>query len=150
MEADGLLTAADGSLWRGQKPRGRGAGSAVLGVTGRERAGGASRRPRGADFQSRAAGGRRPQSSNRMSPAGRARDAKSEGGEIRTPKILIWSQTRCRCANPPMTLDTMLFSPRQSLKAGLPQRGIFASSRSCHVFAAHLPHSWSWTPERRK
>ena len=29
--------------------------------------------------------------------------AKSEGREIRTPNLLIWSQTRCRCAIPPMT-----------------------------------------------
>ena len=28
---------------------------------------------------------------------------KNEGREIRTPNLLIWSQTRCRCAIPPMT-----------------------------------------------
>ena len=27
----------------------------------------------------------------------------NEGREIRTPNLLIWSQTRCRCAIPPMT-----------------------------------------------
>ena len=27
---------------------------------------------------------------------------KSEGREIRTPNLLIWSQTRCRCAIPPL------------------------------------------------
>ena len=27
---------------------------------------------------------------------------KHEGREIRTPNLLIWSQTRCRCAMPPM------------------------------------------------
>ena len=27
---------------------------------------------------------------------------KSEAREIRTPNLLIWSQTRCRCAMPPM------------------------------------------------
>ena len=26
--------------------------------------------------------------------------AKSEGREIRTPNLLIWSETRCRCAQP--------------------------------------------------
>ena len=26
----------------------------------------------------------------------------NEGREIRTPNLLIWSQTRCRCAIPPM------------------------------------------------
>ena len=29
---------------------------------------------------------------------------KNEGREIRTPNLLIWSQTRCRCAIPPMLL----------------------------------------------
>ena len=28
--------------------------------------------------------------------------SKHEGREIRTPNLLIWSQTRCRCAIPPM------------------------------------------------
>ena len=28
--------------------------------------------------------------------------AENEGREIRTPNLLIWSQTRCRCAIPPM------------------------------------------------
>ena len=31
-------------------------------------------------------------------------DARNEGREIRTPNLLIWSQTRCRCAIPPMSL----------------------------------------------
>ena len=26
----------------------------------------------------------------------------NEGREIRTPNLLIWSQTRCRCAIPPV------------------------------------------------
>jgi hypothetical protein len=29
-------------------------------------------------------------------------ESKDEGREIRTPNLLIWSQTRCRCAIPPM------------------------------------------------
>ena len=28
---------------------------------------------------------------------------RNEGREIRTPNLLIWSQTRCRCAIPPLT-----------------------------------------------
>ena len=30
------------------------------------------------------------------------RPSKNEGREIRTPNLLIWSQTRCRCAIPPL------------------------------------------------
>ena len=30
------------------------------------------------------------------------RPTENEGREIRTPNLLIWSQTRCRCAIPPM------------------------------------------------
>ena len=32
----------------------------------------------------------------------RALDGQAEGREIRTPNLLIWSQTRCRCAIPPI------------------------------------------------
>ena len=32
---------------------------------------------------------------------GRAAFCENEGREIRTPNLLIWSQTRCRCAIPP-------------------------------------------------
>ena len=32
----------------------------------------------------------------------------NEGREIRTPNLLIWSQTRCRCAIPPMNLNIIL------------------------------------------
>ena len=30
----------------------------------------------------------------------------NEGREIRTPNLLIWSQTRCRCAMPPLSHET--------------------------------------------
>ena len=36
---------------------------------------------------------------------------KNEGREIRTPNLLIWSQTRCRCAIPPMSFST--YAPLQ-------------------------------------
>jgi len=34
-------------------------------------------------------------------PRAREESRSSEGREIRTPDLLIWSQTRCRCAIPP-------------------------------------------------
>ena len=41
-------------------------------------------------------------------------DDKSEAREIRTPNLLIWSQTRCRCAIAPVA-DTIIGSARAAV-----------------------------------
>ena len=45
---------------------------------------------------------------------------KDEGREIRTPNLLIWSQTRCRCAIPPM--PSWRLSSLQSVGAKTPKQ----------------------------
>ena len=40
--------------------------------------------------------------SRAYSARGKSTQQRNEGREIRTPNLLIWSQTRCRCAIPPM------------------------------------------------
>ena len=37
-----------------------------------------------------------------------AHEQANEGREIRTPNLLIWSQTRCRCAIPPSAKMSLL------------------------------------------
>ena len=39
--------------------------------------------------------------SRAYSARGKSTQQRNEGREIRTPNLLIWSQTRCRCAIPP-------------------------------------------------
>ena len=57
--------------------------------------------------------GRCEQSGSNRCPSPQPRQ--DEGREIRTPNLLIWSQTRCRCAMPPLiTLAKLLIQEKQS------------------------------------
>ena len=47
-----------------------------------------------------------------------------EGREIRTPNLLIWSQTRCRCAIPPMW---DLLAGKVGRRAGAGQRAKYCT-----------------------
>ena len=52
--------------------------------------------------------------------------SQNEGREIRSPTLLIWSQTRCRCAIPPIAPRSVVWEggakPKQE-KARIPKRG---------------------------
>ena len=49
--------------------------------------------------------------SRAYSARGKSTQQRNEGREIRTPNLLIWSQTRCRCAIPPLTPTAGLQQP---------------------------------------
>ena len=65
---------------------------------GRGRAGWQEREDRSSPFISQSARAQECEQTLHMA----AWAMKSEGREIRTPNLLIWSQTRCRCAIPPL------------------------------------------------
>jgi hypothetical protein len=71
-----------------------------------------------------------------------------EGREIRTPNLLIWSQTRCRCAIPPAsispTLHYWLFLEK-SRRAARPRN--LASEGELSLRSASL---WSWPMAGRR
>ena len=55
---------------------------------------------------------------------GHAENARNEGREIRTPNLLIWSQTRCRCTIPPMSLFLRRSPLRRSGDASATRRAL--------------------------
>ena len=57
----------------------------------------------------------------------RVKDTENEGREIRTPNLLIWSQTRYRCAIPPLL--------------SLPSPGSWGRE---HSYATSRTESWVW------
>ena len=67
-------------------------------------------------------------------------DKGNEGREVRTPNLLIWSQTRCRCAIPPMSLASTLSICRKGMGLPLCHEGLrttaCASSRPASAFAS--------------
>ena len=68
----------------------------------------------------------------------RRRQSKHEGREIRTPNLLIWSQTRCRCAIPPVL--EVVASRQGGAKVHIPCFG--GSSRSWRDSAQHAVGSF--------
>ena len=48
---------------------------------------------------------------------GAAAEAQHEAREIRTPNLLIWSQTRCRCAIAPVSVNQHLRQPTSGAHA---------------------------------
>jgi hypothetical protein len=86
-------------------PRSNGAGKHANHAARRSRPPASARGPslrRAGSVGGRAAGATpRPTRSRQAAPFAGRPARQNEGREIRTPNLLIWSQTRCRCAIPP-------------------------------------------------